>query len=119
MDARSVRNMYSIIAVTNKHTAKLHHVGSLYILTYDARKLKHKIYIFMLCCDRIVYIMITEQHNGMAPINTLIIDIALVQIAYTNLLQIGVLMYRKLVLCFDLHSYTHPQLLTECPRTLN
>ena len=32
-----------IIAVTNKHTAKLHHVGSLYILTYDARKLKHKI----------------------------------------------------------------------------
>ena len=30
------------IAVTNKHTAKLHHVGSLYILTYDARKLKHK-----------------------------------------------------------------------------
>ena len=42
MDAKSVRNMYSIIAVTNKHTAKLHHVGSLYILTYDARKLKHK-----------------------------------------------------------------------------
>ena len=29
-------------AVTNKPTAKLHHVGSLYILTYDARKLKHK-----------------------------------------------------------------------------
>ena len=29
-------------AVTNKHTAKLHHVGSLYILTYDARKLKQK-----------------------------------------------------------------------------
>jgi len=28
-------------AVTNKHTAKLHHVGSLYILTYDAQKLKH------------------------------------------------------------------------------
>ena len=43
MDAKSVRNMQSIIAVTNKHTAKLHHVGSLYILTYDARKLKHKI----------------------------------------------------------------------------
>ena len=42
MDARSVRNMWSIFAVTNKHTAKLHHVGSLYILTYDARKLKHK-----------------------------------------------------------------------------
>ena len=35
----------SIIAVTNKHTAKLHHVGSLYILTYDARKLKHNIKI--------------------------------------------------------------------------
>ena len=32
-----------IIAVTNKHTAKLRHFGSLYILTYDARKLKHKI----------------------------------------------------------------------------
>ena len=32
MDAKSVRNMYSIIAVTNKHTGKLHHVGSLYIL---------------------------------------------------------------------------------------
>ena len=42
MDAKSVRNMYSIIAVTNKHTAKLHHVGSLYILTYDARKPKYK-----------------------------------------------------------------------------
>jgi len=41
-DAKSVRNMYSNITVTNKHTAKLHHVGSLYILTYDARKLKHK-----------------------------------------------------------------------------
>ena len=26
-----------------KHTAKLHHDGSLYILTYDARNLKHKI----------------------------------------------------------------------------
>ena len=25
--------MYSIIAVTNKHTAKLHHVGSLYVFT--------------------------------------------------------------------------------------
>jgi len=34
--------MQSIIAVTNKHNAKLHHVGSLYVLTYDARKLKHK-----------------------------------------------------------------------------
>jgi hypothetical protein len=32
----------SIIAVTNKHTAKLHHVGYLYNLTYDARKTKHK-----------------------------------------------------------------------------
>jgi hypothetical protein len=32
-----------MIAVTNKHTAKLHHVGSLYILTYDAQKIKHKI----------------------------------------------------------------------------
>ena len=37
------------IAVTNKHTAKLHHVGSLYILTYDARKLKHKIPVTV--CD--------------------------------------------------------------------
>ena len=36
-------NALHVIAVTNKHTAKLHHVGSLYILTYDARKLKHKI----------------------------------------------------------------------------
>jgi len=42
MDAKSVRNMYSNIAVINKHTANLHHAGSLYILTYDARKLKHK-----------------------------------------------------------------------------
>jgi hypothetical protein len=40
--------MYSIIAVTNKHTAKLHHVGSLYILTYDARKIKHKIHCMKL-----------------------------------------------------------------------
>jgi hypothetical protein len=45
-DARSNANqvqIYSIIAVTNKHTAKLHHVGSLYMLIYDARKIKHKI----------------------------------------------------------------------------
>jgi hypothetical protein len=49
MDAESVRNMQSIIAVTNKHTAKLHHVGSLYILTYDARKLKQKIILVHLC----------------------------------------------------------------------
>jgi hypothetical protein len=40
----------------------------------------------------------------MAPVKTLVIDIVLVQIAYSNLLQIGVLMYLKLVLCFDLQS---------------
>jgi len=39
----------TIIAVTNKHTAKLHHVGSLYVLTYDARKLKHKNLVFTVC----------------------------------------------------------------------
>jgi hypothetical protein len=38
-----INNCNSVIAVINKHTAKLHHVGSLYILTYDARKIKHKI----------------------------------------------------------------------------
>jgi len=32
MDAKSVWNVQSIIAVTNKHIAKLHHVGSLYVL---------------------------------------------------------------------------------------
>ena len=37
----------------NKHTAKLHHVGSLYILTYDARKLKHKIYLINSNCPHI------------------------------------------------------------------
>ena len=48
MDAKIVRNMYSNIAVANKHTAKLQHVGSLYILTYDARKPKHKkFYVFL------------------------------------------------------------------------
>ena len=36
------KRVESNIAVINKHTAKLHHVGSLYILTYDARELKHK-----------------------------------------------------------------------------
>ena len=30
-EAKSVRNMYSNIAFTNKHTAKLHHVGYFYI----------------------------------------------------------------------------------------
>ena len=40
---------WSIIAVTNKHTAKLHHVCSLYILTYDARKLKHEILCIFTC----------------------------------------------------------------------
>jgi hypothetical protein len=45
-------DMSTITAVTNKNTAKLHHAGSLYILTYDARKIKYKIrelcYITML-----------------------------------------------------------------------
>jgi len=40
----------------------------------------------------------------MAPIKTLVIDTALVQIDYSNLLLIGILMYLKLVLCFDLQS---------------
>ena len=39
----------SIIAVADKHTVKLHHVGSLYLLTYDARKLKHKKRLCLLC----------------------------------------------------------------------
>ena len=47
--------MYSIIAVTNKHTAKLHHVGSLYILTYDARKLKHKIEVSVALYPWMIY----------------------------------------------------------------
>jgi hypothetical protein len=34
-DAESVRNMQSNIAVTNKHTAKLHRVGSLYIENFN------------------------------------------------------------------------------------
>ena len=38
---------WGCVYVINKHTAKLHHVGSLYILTYDARKLKHKIYQYI------------------------------------------------------------------------
>ena len=59
MDAKSVRNIKSIIAVTNKHTAKLHHVGSLYILTYDARKLKHKI-----LCSSQIYKMKTGVGGG-------------------------------------------------------
>ena len=31
MDPKSARNMYSNIALTNKHTAKLHLVGSFYV----------------------------------------------------------------------------------------
>jgi len=38
MEAKSVRNMQSIIAVTNKHTAKLHHVGYLHIFIYRLNK---------------------------------------------------------------------------------
>ena len=57
MDAKSVRNMYSNIAVTNKHTAKLHHVGSLYILTYDARKLKQNILIYTLYNSDIYFVI--------------------------------------------------------------
>jgi hypothetical protein len=37
--------MQSIIAVTNKHTAKVHHVGSLYILTRLVLDIAHKINI--------------------------------------------------------------------------
>jgi hypothetical protein len=47
LDSMFISNR-SIIAVANKHTAKLHHVGSLYILTYDARKTKHKKLSFVL-----------------------------------------------------------------------
>jgi hypothetical protein len=39
-----------IIAVNNKHTAKLQHVGSLYILPYDVRKIKHKIFRIVQKC---------------------------------------------------------------------
>ena len=65
MDAKSVRNMLSIIAVTNKHTAKLHHVGFLYILTYDARKLKHKIYLKLLAyiIDKQFYLIISSSFS--------------------------------------------------------
>jgi hypothetical protein len=48
--------MWSIIVVTNKRTAKLHHVGSLYILTYDARKLKHKIHTELVDCKVSFYL---------------------------------------------------------------
>ena len=65
MEAKSVRNMYSNIAVTNKHTAKLHHVGFLYILTYDARKLKHKIYLKLLAyiIDKQFYPIISSSFS--------------------------------------------------------
>ena len=43
-----------IIAVANKHTVKLHHVGFLYILTFDARKLKHKMLVIY-CPDKLIY----------------------------------------------------------------
>jgi len=52
------------IAVTNKHTAKLHHVGSLYTLTYDARKLRRKKLMTHICLTR-MYIairVIIETH---------------------------------------------------------
>ena len=49
MDAKSFRNMYSIIAVTNKHTAKLHHVGSLYILTQNYCNTVYKLQRFTCC----------------------------------------------------------------------
>ena len=79
MDAKSVRNMYSIIAVTNKHTAKLHHVGSLYILTYDARKLKHK-KIDCLVMDRNCYLVpsmkwILDNHNFLSFVYVLQISL--------------------------------------------
>ena len=53
--------MWSIIAVTNKHTAKLHHVGSLYILTYDAQKLKHKIVQF--CFIEPVFCLVLREES--------------------------------------------------------
>jgi len=62
MDAKSVRNIYSIIAVAKKHTAKLHHVGSLYILTYDARKLKHK-KLSLDCVKNQRYVYIVFSHK--------------------------------------------------------
>jgi flagellar biosynthesis GTPase FlhF len=52
--------MYSIIAVNNKHSAKLHHVGSFYILTYDARKIKHK--MFLKSQPEIHSLTLTLQH---------------------------------------------------------
>ena len=54
MDAKSVRNMQSNIAVANKHTAGLHHVGSFYI------------YIFMLLfsCTAFIRHVITIIHKG-------------------------------------------------------
>ena len=46
-EAKSVRNMYSNIAVTNKHNAKLHHVGSLYIYNLTMHGNPNLKYIFL------------------------------------------------------------------------
>ena len=59
----------SNIAVTNKHTAKLHHVGSfiyIYIFTYDARKPKHKIVRLVLFMD----IIAVHCMNHLEHVNT-------------------------------------------------
>jgi len=42
----------ALLQLLINNTAKLHHVGSLYILTYDARKLKHNITLYLPCINR-------------------------------------------------------------------
>ena len=55
MDTGSVRNMYSDLAVTNKQYCQSCILLVLYIIwTYDARKLKHKIYQATMVDQRIL-----------------------------------------------------------------
>jgi len=65
MDAKSIRNMWSIIAFTNKHTAKLHHIGSLYILF--SNNLNRKLITINISVKRtlnnIITIQITLKNN--------------------------------------------------------
>jgi hypothetical protein len=61
--------MYSITAVTNKHTAKLHHVGSLYILTYDENQTQKTVFLLAPTSVGVSPTALSEDEERYSPQN--------------------------------------------------
>ena len=74
MDAKSVRNMYSNIAVTSKSTAKLHHFGSFYVY-----------YLMMHGNPNIKFHRNVAENSGLLGYDTLLFVMVFTQFPYCNI----------------------------------